>query len=172
MGLCELRRIPLPKLSDKSGLAPNGGRGPAKNGAKEPCLAMSGPRDARSRRPSAISQTVSPRRWVNKGPGPVGGGPGRTFRAVGCKLGRLSCAGHDQAEGLVRRLPPGDRVYDDCLIIPRLRHGRQAHASTQGRLRGGFHVGVAALLVVEVDHEAERSDTANLTPDSMRTHRA
>ena len=36
----------------------------------------------------------------------------------------------------------------------------------------GFHVGVAALLVVEVDHEAERSDTANLTPDSMRTHRA
>jgi hypothetical protein len=75
-----------------------------------------------------------PRRWVNKGPGPVGGGSGRTFRAVGCKVGRLSCAGHDQAEGLVRQLPPGDRVYDDCLIIPRLRHGRQAHARTQGRL--------------------------------------
>jgi hypothetical protein len=37
----------------------------------------------------------------------------------------------------------------------------------------GFHVGVAALLLgVEVDHEAERSDSANLTPDSMRTHRA
>jgi hypothetical protein len=36
----------------------------------------------------------------------------------------------------------------------------------------GFHVGVAALFVVEIDHEAERSDTANLTPDSMRTHRA
>jgi hypothetical protein len=36
----------------------------------------------------------------------------------------------------------------------------------------GFHVRVAALLVVEVDHQAERSDTANLTPDSMRAHRA
>ena len=36
-----------------------------------------------------------------------------------------------------------------------------------------FHVGVAALLLgVEVDHEAERSDSANLIPDSMRTHRA
>ena len=34
----------------------------------------------------------------------------------------------------------------------------------------GFHVGVAALLGVEVDHEAERSDTANLTPGSMSTH--
>jgi hypothetical protein len=34
----------------------------------------------------------------------------------------------------------------------------------------GFHVGVVALLVVEVDHQAERSDTANLTPDSMREH--
>jgi hypothetical protein len=36
----------------------------------------------------------------------------------------------------------------------------------------GSYVGVAALLVVDVDHEAERSDTANLTPDSMRTHGA
>ena len=36
-----------------------------------------------------------------------------------------------------------------------------------------FHVGVAALLLgVEVDYEAERSDSANLIPDSMRTHRA
>ena len=41
-----------------------------------------------------------------------------------------------------------------------------------GQVVTGSYVGVAALLVVEVDHEAERSDTANLTPDSMRTHRA
>src|SRR5215210_4649989 len=37
------------------------------NGAKKPCLAMLGPRDARSRRPSAIYQTVSLRTWVNMG---------------------------------------------------------------------------------------------------------
>jgi hypothetical protein len=65
-----------------------------------------------------VPRILLPRRWVNKGPGPVGGESGRTFRAVGCKVGRLSCAGHDQAEGLVRQLPPADRVYDDCLIIP------------------------------------------------------
>src|SRR5215211_9249690 len=61
----ELRRIPLPRLSDKSGLAPNWWPRACKNGAKKPCLAMLGPRDARSRRPSAIYQTVSPRTWVN-----------------------------------------------------------------------------------------------------------
>jgi len=83
---------------------------------------------------SRVRRIHLPRTPVNKGPGPVGGGPGRTFRALGCNVGRLSCAGHDQAEGLVRRLPPGDRVYDDCLIIPRLPHGRQAHARTQGSL--------------------------------------
>jgi hypothetical protein len=112
-----------------------------------------------------------PRRWVNKGPGPVGGGPGRTFRAVGCKVGRLSCAGHDQAEGLVRQLPP-ETVFTTTvlLFLDYDMVGKPTPAPRAGC--GGFHVGVAALRLVEVDHEAERSDTANLTPDSMRTHRA
>ena len=112
-----------------------------------------------------------PRRWVNKGPGPVGGGPGRTFRAVGCKVGRLSCAGHDQAEGLVRQLPP-ETVFTTTVLLF-LDYDMVGKPTPAPRARcDGFHVGVAALLVVEVDHEAERSDTANLTPDSMRTHRA
>jgi hypothetical protein len=46
---------------------------------------------------------------------------------------RRSRAGHDQAEGLVRQLPPGDRVYDDCLISS-ITTLSASHARTQGRL--------------------------------------
>jgi len=101
-----------------------------------------------------------PRRWVNKGPGPPPTGPGRTFRAVGCKVGRLSCAGHDQAEGLVRQLPP-ETVFTTTvlLFLDYDMVGKPTPAPRAGC--DGFHVGVAALLVVEVDDEAERSDTAN-----------
>ena len=112
-----------------------------------------------------------PRTWVNKGPRPPPTGPGRTFRAVGCKVGAYPVQATIRLKGWSAGCPPETGFTTTVLVfLDYDMVGKPTPAPRAGC--AGFHVGVAALFVVEVDHEADRSDTANFTPDSMRTHRA